>query len=68
MRQINWTITLNEKNELAIAEHAIGFSSENLQDILLQIGVLEDIKQKKLARVGQRFSKTFRKGEDETEN
>jgi len=62
-KQIQFTLMLNDKNQLAILEHAEGLSNADIQDQLMIIGMLEDVKHKHLEMLNTLFQKAFKKGD-----
>lgn len=59
MREIEWKVSL-DGGVVSILEVAHGFNSDNIEDQLIIIGMLEDMKQQKLKKLETFFDKTIK--------
>lgn len=60
---IEWKLVLNDKNQIATLENAVGFPSDQIESHLTIIGLLENLKQKHLDKMKTLFEKTVKRGE-----
>lgn len=63
MKQIEWKVVLNDNNQIASLENAIGFPQDQIESHMLIIGLLENLKQKHLDKMKTLFERTVRRGE-----
>ena len=61
MRSIEWKVVIKD-GQIASLEHAVGLSNTSVEDNLLIIGILENLKRKHQNNLETQFDKTIRKG------
>ena len=64
-KSMKWTIAITDDNRIATIEEFNGLTSESVEDELLVIGVLDNLKQKHLNKLNSHYSKTIRRKNDE---
>jgi hypothetical protein len=61
MKEINWKVVIGDNNKIASIEHAVGIKTNDVEDELLIIGILENLKQKHLDKLKTLYERTVRK-------
>lgn len=61
MKIIEWKIVINDNNKIANLETLTNLSLDNIENQLLIIGVLENMKQHHLDKLNTIFDKTIKK-------
>jgi hypothetical protein len=61
MKEINWKVIIGDNNKIASVEHAKGIQTNDVENELLIIGILENLKQKHLQKLNTLFEKTVKR-------
>ena len=63
MKTIQWKIVLTDDNRIATMEELNGLVTDSVENQLVIIGILENLKQKHLDVLKTQYTKTIRKGD-----